>query len=314
MEDVHEERPTLRALTIGEIFDRAVTMYVRNFVVFTLIVLTLLVPISVLQYTYTDKATNSFAQLLRQISHPGAALPPYDASQLAAIVGIALVVLLLAPFTNNAVAVGVAAIYAGRKPNYRDDFTRVFGRWGPLLGTSVLSMLILIATYLVMVIGLAILAVLGVAIARAGALVVLGIVLALIGVAVFIAAIVLFVLFVICCAFALYATTIESRLPADAIGEAFRRIFNRRELPKAVLIALAYVALEIGVVILSAVVGVFILDIAHSTALQIAAGTIINAVLTAFLSVLIAVYYYDVRTRTEGLDLEVALEHLTAPA
>ena len=35
--------------------------------------------------------------------------------------------------------------------------------------------------------------------------------------------------------------------------------------------------------------------------------------LTAFLTVLMAVYYYDVRTRTEGLDLEVELERLTAP-
>ena len=69
MEDVHE-RPALRALTIGEIFDRAVTLYVRNFVVFTLIVLTLLVPIGVLQYFYSDKAANSFAQLMRQIQHP----------------------------------------------------------------------------------------------------------------------------------------------------------------------------------------------------------------------------------------------------
>jgi hypothetical protein len=309
MEDVHEERPALRALTIGEIFDRAVTMYVRNFAVFTLIVLTLLVPIGVLQYVYTDKAGDSFARLMRQITHPGVAAP-FDASQLTALLGIALVVLLLAPFTNNAVAVGVAAIYAGRKPSYRDGFARVLARWGPLLGTSVLSMLILIGTYIGIVIGFTILAIVGVALTRA--VLALEIVFGIFGVVLFLAAIVLFVLIAICCVFALYATTIESRMPGEAISGAFNRIFNRREFPKAVLIALAYLALEIGVVILSAVIGVFLLDVAHSTALQLAASTIVNAVLTAFLSVLIAVYYYDVRTRTEGLDLEVALERLTA--
>jgi len=311
MEDVHEERPSLRALTIGEIFDRAVTMYVHNFVVFTLIVLTLLVPIGVLQYAYTDKAGDSLTQLTRQILHPGMATP-YDGTQLAALLGIALVVLLLAPFTNNAVAVGVAAIYAGRKPSYRDGFARVFARWAPLLGTSVLSMVVLIAAYVGLVIGLTILAVIGVALSRG--IPALELILGIIGIAIFLAGIVLFIVILVCCVFALYATTIESTWPPDAIGEAFRRIFNRREFPKAVLISLAYFALEVGVLILSAVVGVMLLQFLHSPALQIATGTIINAVLNSFVTVLLAVYYYDVRTRAEGLDLEVELERLTAPA
>jgi hypothetical protein len=310
MEDVHEERPVLRALTIGEIFDRAVTMYVRNFATFTLIVLTLLVPIGLLQYAYTDRAGESFAQLLRQMQHPGSA-PQFDGSQLAALVGIALLVVLLAPFTNNAVAVGVAAIYAGHKPSYREGFARVLARWAPLLGTSILSLLILIGTYFALVIAFAFLAVIGVALSRG--IPAFELVLAIIGIVLFLAAIVVFIILALCCAFALYATTIEASGPADAIGEGFRRIFNRRELPKAVLISLAYMALEIGAVILSGVVEVMILDFAHSTGAEIASGTVINAVLTAFLTVLLAVYYYDVRTRTEGLDLEVALEQLTAP-
>ncbi|MGB6987049.1 MAG: hypothetical protein WBD74_13845 [Candidatus Aquilonibacter sp.] len=311
MEDVHDERPVLRALAIGEIFDRAVTMYVRNFVPFTLIVLTLLVPVGVLQYLYTDRAGESFAQLLRQMQHPGLS-PQFDTSQLAALAVIALLVLLLAPFSNNAVAVGVAAIYAGRTPSYREGFARVLARWAPLLGTSILSMLILIGTYFALVIAFAIVAVVGVALSRGS--VVLGVTFAIIAVVLLLAAIVVFIVLAVCCAFALYATTIEASRPADAIGEAFRRIFNRREFPKVVLISLAYMALEIGALILSGVIGVMILDFTHSTAAEIASGTVINAILTSFLTVLLAVYYYDVRTRTEGLDLEVALERLTAPA
>ncbi len=309
MEDVHGERPVLRALGIGEIFDRAVTMYVRNFVAFTLIVLTLLVPVGVLQYLYTDRAGQSFAQLLRQIQHPGS-IAPYDSSQLAALVAIALLLLLLAPFTNNAVAVGVAAIYAGYRPSYREGFARVLARWAPLFGTSILSMLILIGSYFALVIGFAILAVIGVALSRG--IPTFELILGIIAIVLLLAAIVVFVILALCCAFALYATTIEDSSPADAIGEGFRRIFNRRELPKAVLISLAYMALEIGALILSGVVGVTMLEFVHSTAAEIATGTVINAILTAFLTVLLAVYYYDVRTRTEGLDLEVALERLTS--
>jgi hypothetical protein len=306
---MEDERPALRALSIGEIFDRAVTIYVRNFAVFTLIVLTLLVPVGILQYFYTDKSADDLAALLRQIQHPGS-LPHYDPSQILALAGVALLLLLLAPFTNNAVAVGVAAIYAGRKPSYGEGFSRVLARWGPLVGTSVLSMLVLIGTYFAIVFAVAILAVIAVALSR-GTLV-LEITFAIGGVVLLIAIIVFFILVVLSCVFALYATTIERSGSADAIGEGFRRIFNRREFSKALLISLAYLALEIGVLILSGIVGVFILDLVHSNALQIVVSTVISALLTSFLAVLIAVYYYDVRTRTEGLDLEVALEHLTA--
>lgn len=308
MKDVNE-RPALRALAIGEIFDRAVTMYVRNFAVFTLIVLTLLVPIGILQYIYTQHAGDSLEQLLRQIQHPGSG-PPYDSSQLAMLVAIALLVLFLAPFANNAVAVGVASIYAGRKPTYRDGFARVLTRWGALVGTSVLSMLVLIGTYLVIVIVCAIALVLGVALAR-GSLTA-AVVFSIVGIVLFFAALVFFIVVVLSCVFALYATTIEGLRPGDAIGEGFRRIFNRREFRKAVLLSLAYLALEFGALIVSGVIGILILDMVHNTALQVAIGTVINAMLTAFLTVLVAVYYYDVRTRAEGLDLEVALEHLTA--
>lgn len=311
MEDVHAERPALRSLSIGEIFDRAVTMYVRNFVVFTLTVLTLLVPVGIVQYLYSDRAGDTLARVLRQIQHPGSVVP-YDGSQLTALVGIALLLIFLAPFTNNAVAVGVAAIYAGRKPTYREDFARVFARWVPLVGTSLLSLLVLIGTYLALVIGLAIVLVLGVALSRGS--IVVGVILAIAAIVLTIAIVVFFVVLVMVLAFALYATTIEASRPADAIGEAFRRIFNRHEFPKALLIALAYLALQLGALLLSGVIGVLILSYAHSEAAQIAVSTVISAMLTAFITVLMAVYYYDVRTRTEGLDLEVALERLTAPA
>ena len=314
MEDVHE-RPVLRALAIGEIFDRAVTMYVRNFVVFTLIVATLLVPIGILQFIYTDRAGDSFTQLIRQIQHPGSA-PAYDGSALLGLLSVALLVLLLAPFTNNAVAVGVAALYAGRKPTYRDGFARVLTRWAPLLGTSVLSLLVLVGTYFIIVFALVILVFIGVLAARGSAA--LSVTFVIVGLVLTLAALTLFLVLVITCGFALYATTIEASAPADAIGEAFRRIFNRREFRKAMLIALAYLALEIGVLLLSGTIGGFlgfyVRNITAQAAIQVVVGTTLNAMFTAFLTVLLAVYYYDVRTRAEGLDLEVALDDLTAPA
>ena len=310
--DELQGRPSLRALSIGEIFDRAVTIYVRHFVVFTLIVLTLLVPLGILEYFFTDSSTNSLTQLIQQVEHPTAHLATYSPAQYGALFLLAAVALIFSPFTNNAVATGVAAIYAGRTPAYRDGYARVLRRWAPLVGTMFLCLLIFCGAYLAVVLAVTIVVLAG------GALLIalpfLGIPLALVGIALLLAVVLFFLLLLMCCAFALYATTLEGVNPAHAIGEAFRRIFNRRELGKATLISLAYLAIEFGATFIAGAVAFLALSAIHSTMVQLAITTVINAAVTAFTTILLAVYYYDVRTRSEGLDLEVDLERLTAPS
>jgi hypothetical protein len=311
--DELQGRPALRALAIGEIFDRAVTMYVRHFAVFTLIVLTLLVPIGILDYFVTDRSTSQLSQLLAQISHPSVHSGPiYSPSQISALLGVALLALLLAPFTNNAVAVGVAAIYAGRTPTYVGGYERVLRRWAPLLGTTLLCALILIGTYFAVVIGMVIVVFTATMLAVAARF--LAVIFAILGLVLVIAIILLFVMLVMCCAFALYASTIEDASPADAIGEAFRRLLNRREIGKATLISLAYLAIQIGALAIGAAIAALLVSFLHSPVIELAVETVINAAVTAFVTILLATYYYDVRTRSEGLDLEVDLERLTAPS
>ena len=309
--DELRDRPSLRALSIGEIFDRAVTMYVRHFAVFSLIVLTLLVPFGIIQFFMSDSSSNSMTQLIQQMEHPGRTISPYSSAQLTAFVLLGLVVLVLTPFANNAVAVGVAAIYAGRQPSYRDGFARVLRRAGPLLGSILLCGLILLGAYLGIVIAVMLVAMMAALIWQAAPF--MGVVFVVIGIAMFLAVLLLFMLLVMCAAFALYATTLEDARPADAIGEAFRRIFNRRELGKATLISIAYLAIQFGAALISIAVAMLVLSLAHSAVVQIVISTAISAAVTAFATILLAVYYYDVRTRSEGLDLEVDLERLTAP-
>ncbi len=301
----------LRGLSIGEIFDRSITIYVRHAVVFTLIVLTVLAPIAVLRYFTIEPTQADFARMIAQIEHPSPTpFFPFTAQQYGALFGIALITLLLAPFTNNAVAVGVAAIYAGRQPSYTLGFARVLRRWLPLLGTGILCFLIVATAYVAMVFAAIVPLFVGILVARsstAATLVVL-----LLGAAVGIALLLVFFALVICLAFALYATTIEDKSPGEAIASAFRRIFNRREFRKVLLVALCTVVLQFGALIVSAVVESIIVLVLHSTALDEAFSTIVNAMLTAFVTILVAVYYYDVRIRTEGLDLEVDVERLAS--
>jgi hypothetical protein len=304
---------TLRPLGIGEIFDRAVTLYVRNFVTFTLMVLTLLAPIGVVQYFVIPDQAASLSETIGQISNPSKKTqPPMSNREIAGLAAVVLLAMIFAPFVNNAVAVGVARLYNGAEPSYGASFSTVFRRWLPLLGTAILNILVILGIYLAMIVGLVLFMTLGILLVKPALP---------IAIAIFIAAVLLFfvvLLFVlmmlIAYAFSMYSTSLENASPSRAIGLAYRRIFNRGEFKKAFLMALAYIGLQIGVVTLSSTVAIVMMLFVHSYALQLVVNTVVSAMLTAFLTILLAVYYYDVRTRSEGLDLETDLARLaTAP-
>jgi hypothetical protein len=305
----------LRPLTIGEIFDRAVTIYVRNFVVFTLIVLTLLAPLAVVQYFALGSTSQSLAQIAQQTSDSSskapATKPPELTNQQVAVFAIVIVLAaLFAPFVNNAVALGVARIYGGERPSYGSEFAGVFTRWLPLIGTALVNLMILGGLYGATVFVFVIVVTIGVML----------VVHALpIAVALFIlaglcllAVLPLFLMLLIVYAFSMYATTIERVDPGNAIASAFARVFGRSEIKKSLLMALAYMGLELGVLCISVALGLLLTIVLKLPALQLVISTIVNAMLVAFLAILLAVYYYDVRTRKEGLDLETDLQRLTA--
>lgn len=301
----------LRPLGIGEIFDRAVTLYVRNFVSFTLMVLTLLAPLAVVQYIALPDRGGSLAQAIGQIEHPvKTARVPVSNEEIVALFVIFAIALIFAPFVNNAVAVGVARVYNGEEPDYGASFATVLRRWLPLLGTAVLNVLILFGLYIAMVIGLVMLATVGILLVRPALPLAIGVfVLAIVA---FLAVLLLFLLLLVGYAFAMYSTSLEDASPARAIGLAYRRIFNRVEFKKALLMALAYIGLQLGVFTLSTTVALLVTLVVKNYALELAVNTVVSAMMAAFLTILLAVYYYDVRTRVEGLDLETDLQRLTA--
>lgn len=301
----------LRPLGIGEIFDRAVTIYVRNFAVFTLIVLTLLVPLGIAQYAIFHSQSQDLAQLLQQMQHPEKTpAPPLSGGMLALYMLFALAAFVGAPFANTAVAVGVAALYRGIRPSYSASYATVLRRWAPLLGTALLDVLVIGGCYLAGAIVLGFIVGFGaVLISVALPVAVTFFVIAIVG---FVALLLFMVVLIIAYAFATYSTSLEMRGPVAAIGGSFARIFNRREWKKALLMGLAYIGLQLGVLMLSGSIGLLATMVLKSYALQVAINTILGSILTAFLTTLLAVYYFDVRTRSEGLDLEVDIARLTA--
>lgn len=303
-----ETRPQLRSLHVGEIFDRATTMYVRHFVVFSLIVFTLLAPLAILRFIALGANSDDYTQLMNEMLHPGAAAAAVSHSLLTLSIGLALLTFVLAPIVNNAVASGVAALYDGQPLDYRASFARVLRRLAPLLGTMLLCLLVLIAAYVGLVLTGAVMAMIAAATYALSGIV--GIAFIVVAVLAGFGLLALFALVALTCALALYATTIERQAPGQALRQAFGRIFNRRELPKALLVVLAYIALEIVAVLVTGSVGALILLYLHSALLEIVFSTVAGALLNAYVTILLAVYYFDVRTRAEGLDLEVDLDRL----
>jgi hypothetical protein len=305
-----DDAPQLRSLRIGEIFDRATTFYVRNFVVFTLITLSLEAPTTIASYLIVGSRT--YTSLFQQLAHPGSMskYSPLVGTALAATLLLGCIAVILLAYVYNAAAFGVEDLYAGTRPAYASVFRRVFARALPILGTVLLCLAIFVGFYiaaflLVLILGLFFAS--GVAHRSEGIVVFI-----VFGIICLAAVVMFFALVFIGCAFALFATALEKRSPGSAISTGFGRIFARREIGKAILMTLAFTALQLVLAIVSGGVALLLVQIpVVGIVINLAFSTIANSVVRAFLAVLVAVYYFDVRTRAEGLDLEVDLARLS---
>lgn len=286
-----------RPLGIGEMFDRAISIYTRNFAVFTLIMLTLFVPFSVLQFFATPERSHPLVRAIDLIGNP-------------ALVAALLLLLVGAPFVNNAIAVGVAAVYFGKQPGYTASFAVVLPRWPVVLGVQVAAFLVIVAVYFVGAIAAAIVVALGVALLKVTA--VLSVVAFAFAAILALALILSMVALALGCSFAQYSASLEHAGVFDAISSAAARLFDRLELRKTLLMALVYFGVEVGVITISMSASGVTLFIFHNASALIAVNAAVGSVLASFVAILLAVYYYDVRTRREGLDLETDLQRLPA--
>lgn len=306
----------LRPLGFGGIFDRAVTLYIKNFVAFVAIAMVMIVPLAISQYAIDLGSQPQYDAMIWIFEHPGASAPRvptiFDSREsVIALIATFLISAFLAPFVMNAVAVGVARVYRGRPVEFRACYEAVLRRWKQILGVVGMELLILLGWYIGVVVVLVLGALAIVAIARA--IVPLGIVLGVIGI---IAGVALMLLTLapigLSLQFAMYAAVIEERGVAEAVHSGFARIFNRVEFWRAVLFAIAAGVIMFGASTMFSLLAI-LLGVMHLTLLEDVVQTIPSALITPFGIVLLAIYYFDVRIRNEAYDLEVGLERLTAP-
>lgn len=301
----------LRPLSIGELFDRAVTLYARNFVLFSLIMLVAVLPTTIASY-FATFGNSSYQQILQQATHPGRVPPRTELASLLQFESTIAVVVLLAivilPYALIAIVTAVSKLYRAERPTFAQCYRAALVRWPSVLGVTLLEILILGGVIMGGAIVFGVTAAVA-ALATRGSLP--GIAIALI---LFFGIGLVWLLALGLCwiamGFAFNAVGIEGASVSSAIGSGFVRIFSGRELGRAVLVILATGAIYIGLYIVSMVLAALIGSLTHSMALLEVVTAPLSWLSSTFIALIFAVYYFDVRVRREGLDLQSAIDRL----
>jgi hypothetical protein len=306
----------LRPLGFGEIFDRAITLYIRNFIPFAGIVAVVVVPLAVLQYLIDVASIPQFDQTIKILTHLGQAestppiMPAFMTDPRVAILFVVTMIVVYAiyPFALNAVAVGVARLYRSRPVLFAPCYRASLRRWPQVLGMLLLEFAVFMAWYIGLIIIVMLSMFLVILLARAQVFV--GILAGIVaGLVILADLLVLAPPLFVAMTFSMNAVVIEERPVFAAIGSGFQRIFNREEFWRALLFAYASVAILMGA---GAIAGIFsyVALYFHWIGAEVIVSSLFRAAFTPFSIVLLAIYYFDVRIRREGFDLEAGLERL----
>jgi hypothetical protein len=306
----------LRPLSIGELFDRAFAVYVRYGLTFTALLFVVIVPIALVQYFMTRDILDAYMGIVdAAIKH--SSTPP-DLSKLAEAsasmsswTGVYyLLVFLALPLANAAVVSGVSRAYLGLPVRFRQCYQDAFRRWGyvlllTLLWLAPLAVLLFVMFFFVLIIG--------VAIGLLSSLKTFGIIVAaIIGIAFLLAAVGILVAGYMAFAASFIACVLEKADPVRAFVLGFQRIFGGGLFWRSMLVALSILVIGLGFAIVGSVFGGLVFWFTKSPFLYIAVAQFFNVLYVAFAFVLVALYYYDIRIRREGFDIQALADQLSS--
>jgi hypothetical protein len=313
--------PALRPLGLGELLDRAVTLCVKHFVPLSLIFLVYAVPLGIVQYFATKDVTNvlqAFTDALQsQVSggkagdpaalrHAFEAAPPLNGWYPLLIA----IVFFVGPLPTAALIEATSATYLNRATSFAESYRVALARWAPLIG---INLLYLVAG------GILYLAVLLAAIALAFALALVtatlhavGIALdVLIGFLVLIAGAAFFIVAALALQVSYFTCIVERGGVVTSFGRGIRRVFAREGLKRSLLVGIAFIAIAFSIGIVSAIGEAALFAALHSAAVGTAYSTIVRIATAAFTTAFLAIFYFDLRVREEGLDLQLAAQAAT---
>lgn len=307
----------LRPLSLGELLDRAFNIYFRHIAVFSALVAVVVVPSVLINYFQSRDLLNFYISTIQhQIESPSStpdlsklsALAPSDAW-----IGIQWALLVLGfPFAYGAVVAGVSRAYLGLPVYFADSYRYALRRWLPILILVVLwfaaTLALIIGMTLIFVFGTVIAALASKAIGNnpffgiSSIIFVLAATLGLIGVA---------IMLYLTSAISFISVVIEKVDPIRAFGTAFARMFGAGQFWRGFALALALTGINLGASLVGAGGGALLAYIFKAPALYLILAGMTELFFAPFAVITAAVFYYDVRVRREGYDLQMLVERFS---
>lgn len=316
----------LRPLGIGEILDRAVNLCVRHFVNLGLIYLVFLIPLAVVQFlgsgdnaalmqTLTDALkpghTGGNAELLRRLGQSnGSSVNPWTLL-------LFVIAIFVSPLPAAALIAAVAAVYLGRPTSFALAYRAGFARWGHFLG--VLLMYFFAGSFLYLVTVIAIVAVFFAVVVLYSLQSTVGIVVGVVlGIAVLALVIGIATLATLAAQMSFLACVIERVNFVMAFTSGIRRVFAGIGVRRSLPVGLAFFAIQTGLALVALAGQVLLTGFLRSAVAGIAYAAIVAVITATFSTAFLVIFYYDLRVREEGLDLQilaqsVSLEPLPSP-
>ncbi|HME81603.1 MAG TPA: hypothetical protein VKF82_05960 [Candidatus Eremiobacteraceae bacterium] len=322
--------PVLRPLSIGELFDRGFTLYFRHILTFAAVLFVATVPLVIIAYfqlLLQRDVLDAYAGLLDSaIRHPGtppdltkvqAAVAGFNPASMLAVYALSglnyLVALIVLPLANAAVVSGVSRAYLGLPVRFKLCYADAIKRWGYVMLLSLLWVFVLIGLGMAFFVVFLLLTFIIVALA-AGLHVVGAIIGALIGIAFVIASVGLAVMGYMAFASSFIACVLEKVDPVRAFTVGVTRIFGRELFWRSMAVALFIALVFVGFSLVASFLALLALYLTKSWFLYLAIAQIINVFYVGFAFVLVSLYYYDIRIRREGFDIQLLAEQLSATA
>jgi hypothetical protein len=304
----------LRPLGAGELLDRAVTLFVRNFVPIVIVIAVVVVPIFIFQAIVAPKAGHVFTDIGRVFSSMGnkgatesaaAALTRDSGSN-----GLTFLLFAVSSIGRllmwSAIIALVAAAYGGSRITLGQAYRIGVQRWLPQLVVALTFLVIGLVTIVPLVIGYVLLLVLiGIlaAVNQPIAAAVVGVAGGLIVLAGF--AVVLSWVFMMY-ELAAVAVVTETANPVEAIGTALRRGFARGTRVRTIVGGLVVFVVSYAGSLPLLAVGATLTALTHVDVLYFAIVGVGSVLLEGIVAAFVVVFAVDVRVRREGFDIIAA--------
>ena len=309
---------TLRPLKLGEILDRAVTLTVRYFVPLASIYVVFAIPLAVVQYFASRDFARFMTEVTSAIGVQASGGKPVDPNvlmrHLAGASGpsgwtTAMFALLffVGPLATAALTYAIAAYYEGRPVTFGSAYRVGLARWLPLIGINLLYVAAALALYVAVVMIGVILAFGLVFITQFAHAV--GIALAVLaGAAALLAVALAGALGLVALQTSYFTSVVEGAGVVRSFARGVTRVFGRLGFGRALLVAAAYLAVGLGLVVVNLAGDALLAGLLRSAIAAEAFSAVLRIVSVAFLGAFVGVLYFDMRVREEGYDLELAAQ------